>query len=240
MWGTLTTTLMLSLLARRWYVMVLGAMLLVGIAHQATHTARTYYTQCSVILLPPSSTRFPNVIEDPHVNMIPLAGLVVTDYNQGRRDTLMGSAETTLYGEGLREGSRVRLPNNGSQWQAIYDRPNIDVQVVGSDPVQVGATARQISADLTTLLYERQAAVGVQRGLLVTALVSPEDPVVVAVGGSSARAAVGMAVSGAALTTLIAVQLDRFAERRRRRVDSDPRVRGGRRRARSAQSDGGS
>lgn len=213
----MTTPELVHVLLRRWYLMMVGAAISLVVLYQVTHVSPTYFTQYSVVLLPPSSRTFPNTIEDPHYGLTPLAGLVVADYNAGAREPLMGSAETTLYGEGLRRGSRVRLPNDGSQWQPMYDKPNIDVQVVDPNPEVVRVRATEISTDLIRILKQRQDAAGVRSTMRVTALVSSQDPIVVPVGGSRSRAALAVTVSGATITSILVVLLDRYLMRRPRR-----------------------
>lgn len=202
---------------RRWYLMVLGGLLTLAGLYYATHQPGVYFTKYEVVLLPPATERWPNKIEDPHYSLTEMAGLVVTDYNDGQREPLSASADTLLYGEGIARGSRVRLPNHGSQWRPLYPTPNIDVQVVGPGAEEVGADARSISRRLGQILQQRQDELGVVPSMRITSLVSPTDPVIAYIGGSRSRAAVGAGAVGLPLTTILVVQFDRWRSRRRRR-----------------------
>lgn len=204
----MTTQDVVRALVRRWYIVLLGLAVSLGALFDVVHVAPTYFTQYSVVLLPPRSQLYPNTIEDPHYYMSQLAGLVVTEYNGGVRTPLLGSGNTTLYGEGIHEGSRVRVPNEGSQWEPIFSKPNIDVQVVGADPVKVEAQATKISAGVQDTLNQLQNAAHVQPSMRVTALVSSQDPIVVQVRGSRMRAVLGVIVLGASLTLIVTVQGD--------------------------------
>ncbi len=218
----MTSRDLLALVLRRWYLMALGALISLGVLYEATHEPPVFFTQYSVVLLPPRSTTFPNNLEDPHYGMTPMAGVIVSDYNAGHRLTLLGSPDTTLYGEGVRDGSRVRLPNDGSQWQPIYDLPNIDVQVVGPSPEEVTAKARQIGDELEALLKRRQDQLGIRDTMRMTALISSPDPIIAQVGGARSRTALGVVLAGATLTTIGVVRFDRWWARRRTRRRTDP------------------
>ncbi|WP_347354580.1 hypothetical protein, partial [Intrasporangium sp.] len=226
----MTSRDLLLVLLRRWYLMLLGALVTVAALYVATHQPGVYFVRYSFVLLAPRSEVYPNQIEDPHYGMAQMAGLIVTDYNEGYREPLLASADTTLYGEGVRDGSRVRTPNNGSQWVPLFTTPNIDVQVVGPTAEQVGAEAQRIKARLTEILEQRQDALGIAPTMRITSLVSPADPVIAYVGGSRGRVAVGVGAVGATLTTILVVQFDRWRERywegrprrrRRRRKPTD-------------------
>lgn len=213
----MTSRDLLRLVFRRWYLMLLGALLTVGALYSVARQPGVYFTSYDVVLLPPSSKLSPNTIEDPRYGITPMAGLIVADYNAGHRQTLLGSPDTTLYGEGIRSGSRVRMPNRGSQWQPLYTTPNIDVQVVGATSGEVAVEAKRIGAQLTRLVEERQDELGVKQSMRMTTLVSAPDPVIAYVGGSRARVALGIGIVGITSSTVAVVALERWWVRRSRR-----------------------
>lgn len=215
----MTSRDLLLVVLRRWYLMLLGAVLTVAGLYVAMHQPGVYFTRYEFVLLPPQTETYPNRFEDPHYGMTEMAGLVVTDFNAGKREPLIGSADTTLYGEGLHNGSRVRLPNNGSQWQPLYTKPNIEVQVVGPSAADVAAEASRIGEQLNAILKGRQDLLHIVPTMRMTALVSPKDPVVAYVGGSRGRVAIGIGAVGAAMTTILVVQFDRWRQRRQTRRD---------------------
>ena len=210
----MTSRDLVMLMLRRWYVLVVGGLLALGVTYQATHQAPLFFTQYSIVLLPPQTEVFPNSMEDPHYGLSQMAGLVVSDYNNGERGTLIGSADTTLFGEGLRSGSRVRLPNFGSQWQPIYDKPNIDVQILGASQADVNKQAQEINDRVLSLLKKRQDGLGIVSTMRIGALVSPQGPVVTQVGGSRARGLLGIALVSVIVSMFAAVQFDRWRRRR--------------------------
>ena len=218
----MTTMDLLRLVLRRWYLMVLGCVASVLVLHQSLHVPPVYFAQVKVVLLPPRDDLFPNYLEDPRFDMTPLAGVIVSDYNKGVRPPLLASSDTTLYGEGLRNAVQVRLANDGTQWLPIYSRPNIDVQVVGAQPAPVAAQAAEVGSELTALLQQRQDELGISSAMRVGALISPQEPVVVQIGGSRVRTLGSVALLGGALTAIAVVQFDRWVALRRRR-QADPR-----------------
>ncbi|MDN5795492.1 MAG: hypothetical protein L0H79_07035 [Intrasporangium sp.] len=210
----MTSRDLLLVVLRRWYLMLLGALLTVAALYVATHQSGVYFIRYTFTLLAPRNEFYQNQIQDPHVGMGAMAGLIVTEYNAGRREPLLASADTTLYGEGLRRGSRVRVPNYGSQWQPLLTTPDIDVQVVGPTQDEVRSEAQRIKARLAGILEQRQDDLGIAQTMQMTSLASPASPVVAYVGGSRGRVAVGVGAVGATLTTILVVQFDRWRERR--------------------------
>ncbi len=197
--------------------MLLGAGLSVAALYLTTHQAGVYYTQFNVIVLPPPEEYYPNKIEDPHYALGPMAGVVVEDWNGTNSPLFTASGDTTLFGEGQRQGVQVRMPNQGTQWAPIYSSPNIDVQVVDKDPQTVEQRARQVRSELDSLLRERQDEMGIRPTMRMTTLASPAVPTVEHISGSRTRAAVATGLAGVALTTIAVFWIDRWLTGRRSR-----------------------
>lgn len=212
----MTARELLRVLLRRWYLVALGAVLSLGLLGFAWTRPPVYWTQFQVLVLSPIDALNPNSIEDPPYTLPPVAGLVAGDYNDGHAPLQLGSPDTTLYGEGVRRGSRVRLVNNGTQWRAMYNEPALDVQVVDGSPEAVAKEADRIRRELSGLLDERQDEIGVRDRLRLTTRAVPEDPVIHQVGGSRMRVGAAMAVAGASMTILCVYWLELWLRRRRR------------------------
>jgi hypothetical protein len=211
----MTSRDLLRLVLRRWYLMVLGAMLSLALLSVVWRAPGVYWTQFDVVLLEPTSRLNPNSIEDPRFSMAPMAGVMVTDVNGDHRVPVLASPDTTLYGEGLREGTRVRVPNTGSQWLPLYSQPRIDVQVVSRDPALVERRAQDATARLRAVLDRRQDELAVGPRVRMSTITSPRDPIIAHVTGNRSRAALGTALLGATLTTLAVCLLERLRIRRR-------------------------
>ncbi len=213
----MTSRELLRLVLRRWYLVLLGALVSAVMLGVIWKQPGLYWTQFDVVVLAPTTKLNPNNIEDPRFSMAPMAGVMVTELNGDKRPRLLASADTTLFGEGLREGVRVRLPNTGSQWLPMYNRPRIDVQVVSRDPVVVERKARAITEQLVAVLDRRQSELGIIPSMRMSAIATPEDPVVAHITGNRNRAALGMAMLGATLTTFAVYLWEKWRLGRRRR-----------------------
>lgn len=209
----------IAVLIRRWYLLLAAALISLGVLAVVVASQKpVYYTRFDVMVLPPRNTVFPNNIEDPHYAMAPLAGVLVNDVAASHRAPLLGSPDTTLYGQGIRSGWQLRLPNTGSQWQPIYDLPNIDVQVVDSSPEQVRDRAEIIQVQLQKALDKRQDALDIAPGMRASLLSSPHEPAVVPVGGSRMRMLGGLGLVTGTVGILAVCLADRVLRRGVRRA----------------------
>lgn len=208
---------LIAIFLRRWYIVAFGAILTVAGMYVTLHQPGVYWTKVTVILLAPAEEYFPNKIQDPHYALAPMAGVIVKEWNRDRKPTLTASGETTLFGEGKVDEVQVRMPNQGSQWRPLYLSPNIDVQVVGSDPATVQERAVQTGEELATILDREQDDLGVNAKLRITSVQSPEAPTVYYVAGSRPRALAALALFGALSTFALTYWIDRLLGRRRRR-----------------------
>jgi hypothetical protein len=221
----MTSRELLRLVLRRWYLMLLGAAISVGALYLITHRPGVYWTQFNVVLLAPADKHYyPNKLENAHDQLAPMAGLLVADWNGVDRPLLTSSGETTLFGEGQRQGIQVRVPNEGSQWAPRYFSPNIDVQVVDRNPDRVAQEARRVTAELNALLQKRQDALGIQPAMRMTIIVSPANPNIEYVSGSRTRAALATGLVGAALTTVVVYWTERWLVWNRSRSEQPPVV----------------
>ena len=213
----MTAAELMRILVRRWYLTCLGAVVSMGVLVLSLQQPPVYFTQLDVVLLSPPDQSPINALRDGPHPLSPLAGLIVHDVNGGRPITEMASAVTTLYGEGVREGQRIRLRNHGSQWKPVFDVGIVDVQVVAADPEEVRSRATELVARLDEALLARQIDAGVAPPSRVTLESAPSDPVIQQVGVSRSRAAGSIAVLGAVLTFMFVAVADRWVARRRTR-----------------------
>lgn len=211
----MTSRELLGLVLRRWYLVVLGGALSLAVLAAVWKQPGVYWTQFDVIVLEPTSKLNPNSIEDPQFSLTPMAGVMVTRLNGDDRPALLASSNTTLFGEGLREAERARVPNSGSQWRPLFTQPRIDVQVVSHDPAVVERRAQAIAAQLAGLADRVQDEDGVKPRVRMSTIAAPADPVIAHATGSRPRAAAGTALLGATLTTFAVYFLEVWRSRRR-------------------------
>lgn len=220
----------LRVCARRWYVVLLGLALTLGTVYVVHGGSGVYYSQVQLVLVAPPQNYYPNTIAAHPFALTPTASVLVADWNGTHPALLTASSETTLYGEGVRRGTQVRLPNQGSQFQPLFFAPFIDVQVVGPSETEVTAEATRVVEQLRLMLQRRQDFAGVPPRLRITTLLSPEDVTASYVAGSGIRAAAATFVLGLVGTSLLTVGVDRVVARarvRRRRRRHAPALQPG-------------
>lgn len=205
----------LRLLLRRWYLVLVGAIVTVAGIVFMTHREGVYFAQFNAILLAPKEQYFPNQIENPPYPLAPLAGVVAAEWNDSNRPLFTASGDTTVVGLGVRRGAQVRVPNEGSQWQPIFSSPIINVQVVDRDPETVQREAKRIGAELKDILRTQQQSAGVRAQMQVTLITSPDEPAIAYIAGSRPRTAVATGLIGAAATLIIVYWIDRGVRRPR-------------------------
>ncbi len=194
---------------RRWYVVLLGGVLTVGALYVVTKQAPVYWTQYNVLLVGPSGAQQTTILDDPVYGLQPLVGVLATDFNDGEPPLLTGDVAATIVGEGYREGVQVRTPNLGTQWRPLFPANYLDVQVAGSSPETVSATARATSLRISVLLEELQDEMNAPLNLRARAVPSSKDPTVYAVTGSRSRALAATGLSGMAITLAVLLALER-------------------------------
>lgn len=199
---------------RRWYVVLVGAVISLGLVYLATHQAPVYWSQVNVLLIGPKDPEFPNYLEDPRFTLYPFVGVVVSDVNGGEPAMLTASPDTNMVGQGISDGVQVRVPNLGSQWRFDTTSSHIDVQVAASTPEEVTRRTDATVAKVAAALDERQDELGVSDVMRVTSRAATKDPTIYQVGGNRMRAAAASGMSGAAATFVLVYWLERRRGRR--------------------------
>lgn len=199
---------------RRWYVMLVGAVISLGMVYVATHQATVYWTQFNVLLIGPKIAEFPNYLEDARFTLYPISGLVVSDVNHGKRGLITASTDTNMIGQGMTSGIQVRVPNLGTQWRRDTSANYLDVQVAASTPDEVTERTEQALDEVAGALQERQDELGIVPAMRVRSVPATNDPTIYAVGGSRLRAAAATGMSGAAATFALVYWLERRRSRK--------------------------
>ena len=204
----MTTTRVLEALRRQWLVVVVGV-LVTGVAFVLLQRLPgLYYSETQMRFLAPQSARFPNVLQVTSDNLISAAGIVKTIVVDGATQTAVSSANVTLVGEGVTDGSSVRLPDIGGQWAHNFASPVLDIQVVGhsADDVRDRMTALQMKVSNTLADLQRQQGVSPEN--YIRAEPSPQQVVVTYLAPQWKRAALGVALLAIPLTMGLAVAID--------------------------------
>lgn len=218
----MTTSELSGILRRRWYVVLLGLAVVAAALAYVSSRPGVYWSQVDVVILAPKSARFPNVIEQTSASLVSMAGLIERDVNKGMIAPATSSTGVTLAGEGVRDGHSIKLPNSGGQWANNFDRPVLDIQVVGADQEGVRSKLAAMVDLVKDDLKARQDADHIPRVTRITASSAPSSPPIFYLGGNRKKAAAATLLLGGLLTSVFTVGVDALlntrARRRRARV----------------------
>lgn len=214
----MTTAELLGVVRRRWYLVLLGVVATGVVAALIASKPGVYSTRVDVVF-------FPSQQSDPtdantfstSADVIAMAGLVEREVNADRETSALTSQDVSLSGTGIRNGTQIRLPNAGGQWDYNFNSPMLTVQSVGSSAEQVVAERTRAVEEITGKLRELQDQEGALPANRITTRVVPDYPKVTYSGGHPTRALAGVVVIGAGLTLTVTVTVDHLLLLRRRR-----------------------
>lgn len=218
----MTLANILRLLARRWYVILVGLLLTGGWAAVALQTTGVYTARTTITLMAPAAWAVAgNSLTDPATTVVGFARVVEKTIRESPTGQLFASADTPLYGSGIREGELVYLPNAGGQWAPNYNRPVLIIDVVGTTSERVAERVDALTAEVAAVIEERQDAFGVAEDQRIRWQADPETPEVAYVGNNRTRMLGGIVALGCAMSAAAAVAVDVLVRRRReRRADA--------------------
>jgi O-antigen ligase len=198
---------------RRWPVAAAGIIVTLIGSYAAAKAPGVYYEQSAMVLTAPA----PSVADGGGSqlgsdSLVSMAGIVVGQLNE--QGPLSLSTGATIVGMGIRNGVWVRLPNDGDQWVYIFDRAELDVEVVGSNPTQVANNMTTTAAKIRATLLADQLSVGARQNWLIKVSMSPPSAPVLYVKGSAARAGPSAFALGLILTLIATLMVDRWWGRR--------------------------
>jgi hypothetical protein len=182
-----------------------------------SRTETVYWSETDLRLVYPGLKSHSNALLTTTESVIATAGLVVEDATQARPGPRLSTDEVTVVDAGIDDGVLIRLPNAGGQWATNFDKPSINIQVVGRDPAAVRGRMTETVAWVSAILENRQATYQVAKSDMITAYPSPPVPVVATAHGSRARALVAVLLVGLGLTIGFTLYVDQLMLRRRRR-----------------------
>ncbi len=196
---------LIRVLLRRWYVLLLAALLTAVVVGLLGRVPGVYWTQVDVVFLPTNSANALGVTND---SLVQFAAVIEREFTGGRDDDPISMTGGTLYGQGVRVGWRVKLPNAGGQWNNNFNRPALSVEVVDATPARVNAVVQNLTERIQSLVRQAQDDQGVPRIRQVETLESPSTAVVSYIDGNRTRASLAVALLGAVLGISAAVAFD--------------------------------
>lgn len=203
---------------RQWALALVGILVTVAGVYAATTASGVYYQQVFVVFLPPDLGRETNALRYPGGSLVATAGLVGRQVSARPQGPVPVSTTVTIVDLGIRDGALARLPNTEaySQWSTNFNRPMLDVQIVGDSPERVRARMTLTLSEIRRTLREGELAAGAREDRLIRTVLNPPTPPVFYQRGSSSRAGVASAALGMGLTLTLAVVADRWRSRRDR------------------------
>ena len=115
-WQAMTIWDALPAILRRWYVL-LGAVLIGLLAsYVAVSADGAYWSHAEVTFLAPTSAINPNALRSTSSDLIIAAGVVAKRVNGNQTWNQMADPAATIVGQGILDGSQVKLPDHGGQW----------------------------------------------------------------------------------------------------------------------------
>lgn len=214
----MTTTEVLRILWRRWYLVLAGLALTALVAFPVLTRAPVYFTDVQVQLVPPAGPE--RGLTDRNEGLIALAGLVERSLGDRRDAAAPVSPQVSLVDMGIREDVLVMVPDSGGQWSTNFTQPVLQVQAVDTTPEAAVARREDAVAEVESALRQVQLDQGVAASQLVVTRQLPDDPDVVAATGSRPEAAAVVGLLGLLLTVLAVAHADHlpaWLRRRRRR-----------------------
>lgn len=173
-------------LVRRWYVLV-GAVLIGLLASYVAVSAEgAYWSKAEVTFLAPTSAINPNALRVTSSDLIIAAGAVAKRVNGNATWNQMADPAATIVGQGILDGSQVKLPDHGGQWSRVYPRQVLDIQVSGPTAEVVRTRRAQLLARIDAELAGLQE--GVAASDRITTAVVPAAPSIIYIHGSKVRA----------------------------------------------------
>ena len=193
----MTSRELLMLVLRRWYIVILGFGLTGVVGWLAFASApRVYWAATTVTVMQPAS----NPLEADSFSLTGIASMLVLRANDGELPNKTSSPTTTMYGEGIFDGDRVRLRDPGGQWSTMIDQPVFFIEATGSSVDVVESRVQARSAAVSRDLQLIQDELGVPTVRRVFLRFEPASPVATIAEGSPVRGVAAIGLVGVVLT----------------------------------------
>jgi hypothetical protein len=197
---------------RPWVVALVFFLICTALTVLAPAPAGVYAMEGNLVFIPPNAVGGGNALRADSARPILFAAAVERAYNVTPQFARVASTNATLYGIGVRDGSRVTLPDRGGQWGSSFDRPYLRVEVVSRSPEETQARFERIVTQIRAIASGRQQAAAVPKDATVALELSPTVPVVQYVSGRHGPEL----VAGVLLGALGAGAIVTLGQRRRR------------------------
>jgi hypothetical protein len=161
---------------RRWYVIVVG-LLLVALCYEGfNHNSTTYQSVSTVVFVSPGTAPITGVDQVQTTSLVAFASTIERQMNNGQPVDRLASSSATIFGVGERKGYQVAVPNQGGQWNYYFPNPVLEIQVVGPTAEYVTDTQARLVDQINRYTLADQQNLRVPNTQLITAkLTSPAE-----------------------------------------------------------------
>ena len=216
----MTPAQLLSVLRRRWYVLLAG-LCCTGTAFVfLSQPAPVYAAQSDLVFMEPGVPGQGRTLTgtEPQT-LINFTAVVERQYLAGARSAKLASPTATLFGTGIREGTSIGMLDTGGQWLSSFSRPVLSVQAAAPAPEQVAAEIDRVHAEVRAVSDALQREAGARPDALITVERAPEELIITSFGKTrmgEAKALLVLALTGLGLSCAAAAAADALAARRAR------------------------
>jgi hypothetical protein len=207
----------LGLMARRWYILVLGLLLTAAVGLSLERTSGVYWARADVLFLADESSAGDNPLQNQTDSVIHFASVVQQSIGESSVQLKLSSPNATLQGSGIREGYVARLSDSGGQWASSFNRAVIEVEVVDSSPEEVRRVLDGVLGRISDATEQVQREAGVDPAAFITVDTADDEASIGYMGstrGSRIRGLAVVALVGGTLTLVAAAAVDRARLRR--------------------------
>ena len=199
----------LTVLLRRWPVLVIG-LLCTAVAVYLVHKRPIVYQSCGdVIMAPPKSHQHPNIYTNLQASLVDSTGLIATQL-------MSTQMQQHFRAQGLTADYQAQVHNTGTSETPSYGEPEMDVCSSSYDSAMALSTTEAVLKEFGAVLHQRQVAAHItpRYGAAAALIAGPGSLPVL---GHPSQAYLGVAVIGFTCTVVIALWIDPFLRRRARR-----------------------
>jgi hypothetical protein len=164
---------LLTTMLHRWYALAAALLCAAVLTIFLAHDAGVFTTRTSIIFLYPNASRLDHYNGAGDRSIISFAATIAQEVNQGEPPITYAAGSAPYYGAGVRQGVLVGLPNSGSQWLAMYQKAQIDIQIVGPTSAWVEGRQTDLVNDVLGLADKQQAHLGIPAARRIVATVDP-------------------------------------------------------------------
>ncbi|BCY11884.1 hypothetical protein L3i22_069720 [Actinoplanes sp. L3-i22] len=201
---------MAGVLERRWYVIVVGALVTAGAASPAVHTTDRYLSSEVLMIQPPVSEYAPNPVTGLYPSIAVTAATIANRLNTpDSQDELRSKGVTGTY--------KFEPRNTGTRQEPRYVIGSMSITNISSDEADGLRSLQILSTTYAQELKKIQDDWNVKKDLRIT-VATLVPPTATLLTHSPLRSLIGVALLGTVLTSAVALWTDVALLRRRRRA----------------------